>query len=56
VAERPADVKRTPRPKVERPAVELAERPASKPRASAPAKRRNQPTAEGQRPGFGRKR
>lgn len=56
--ERPAgaqDAPRKPRPKAERPALELAERP-SKSRTSAPAKRRNQPTAEGQRPGFGRKR
>ena len=55
VAERPRDVnkKRPSKPKQERPAVELAERPARKP-AGAPVKRRSQPAAEGQRPGFGR--
>ncbi|WP_252271371.1 23S rRNA pseudouridine(2605) synthase RluB [Pseudomonas subflava] len=51
VAERPADVnkKRTPRP-----ASELADRPARKPRPAAPSKR--PPSGDGQRPGFGRKR
>lgn len=55
VAERPRDVnkKRPSAPKPMRPGVELADRPARKP-AAAPTKRRSQPTAEGQRPGFGR--
>ncbi|SDH18120.1 23S rRNA pseudouridine2605 synthase [Pseudomonas benzenivorans] len=54
VAERPRDVnkKRPSAPKPMRPGVELADRPARKP--AAPTKRRSQPTAEGQRPGFGR--
>jgi len=47
--------KRPGKPAGERPPVELAERPARKPRP-APAKRRNPPASEGQRPGFGRKR
>ncbi|HSC85198.1 MAG TPA: 23S rRNA pseudouridine(2605) synthase RluB [Pseudomonas sp.] len=53
VAERPADVnkKRTPRP-----AVELADRPARKPRPAAPASGKRPPNGDGQRPGFGRKR
>jgi 23S rRNA pseudouridine2605 synthase len=37
-----------------RPAVELSERPARKPRPTAPGKR--PPAGDGQRPGFGRKR
>ncbi|MEK1904898.1 MAG: 23S rRNA pseudouridine(2605) synthase RluB [Pseudomonas sp.] len=51
VAERPSDVnkKRTPRPP-----VDLAERPARKPRPATPGKR--PPNGDGQRPGFGRKR
>ncbi|WP_373388731.1 23S rRNA pseudouridine(2605) synthase RluB [Pseudomonas alcaligenes] len=51
VAERPSEVnkKRAPRP-----AVELADRPARKPRPVAPGKR--PPSGDGQRPGFGRKR
>ncbi|MBH3341929.1 pseudouridine synthase [Pseudomonas mendocina] len=50
VAERPSDVKK----RQPRPAVELSERPARKPRPAAPGKR---PTSgDGQRPGFGRKR
>ena len=51
VAERPSEVnkKRAPRP-----AVELADRPARKPRPAAPGKR--PPSGDGQRPGFGRKR
>ncbi|MGL4315392.1 MAG: 23S rRNA pseudouridine(2605) synthase RluB [Pseudomonas sp.] len=51
VAERPSDVnkKRAPRP-----APELAERPARKPRPATPGKR--PPSGDGQRPGFGRKR
>ncbi|MDP3976621.1 MAG: pseudouridine synthase [Pseudomonas sp.] len=54
VAERPRDVnKKTPgKSKSVRPGVELSERPGRKP--AAPAKRRSQPTGEGQRPGFGR--
>ncbi|MBC9250043.1 23S rRNA pseudouridylate synthase B [Pseudomonas alcaligenes] len=52
VAERPADgKKRTPRP-----AVELADRPARKPRPAAPGGNKRPPSGEGQRPGFGRKR
>ncbi|MFI8747766.1 23S rRNA pseudouridine(2605) synthase RluB [Pseudomonas sp. NPDC077186] len=50
VAERPSDVKK----RQPRPAVELAERPARKPRPAAPSKR--PPAGDGQRPGFGRKR
>ena len=50
VAERPSDVKK----RQPRPAVELADRPARKPRPSAPGKR--PPAGDGQRPGFGRKR
>lgn len=50
VAERPSDVKK----RQPRPAVELADRPARKPRPAAPGKR--PPTGDGQRPGFGRKR
>ncbi|MDG9930857.1 MULTISPECIES: 23S rRNA pseudouridine(2605) synthase RluB [unclassified Pseudomonas] len=51
VAERPSEVnkKRAPRP-----AVELADRPARKPRPATPSKR--PPAGDGQRPGFGRKR
>ena len=51
VAERPADVnkKRTPRP-----ASEVADRPARKPRPATPGRR--PPAGDGQRPGFGRKR
>lgn len=51
VAERPSEMnkKRAPRP-----AVELADRPARKPRPAAPGKR--PPSGDGQRPGFGRKR
>ncbi|MBD9414747.1 23S rRNA pseudouridine(2605) synthase RluB [Pseudomonas sp. PDM16] len=51
VSERPAEVnkKRAPRP-----AVDLADRPARKPRPAAPSKR--PPSGDGQRPGFGRKR
>ncbi|MFV9657068.1 23S rRNA pseudouridine(2605) synthase RluB [Pseudomonas sp. NY15366] len=50
VAERPSDVKK----RQPRPAVELSERPARKPRPAAPGKR--PPSGDGQRPGFGRKR
>jgi 23S rRNA pseudouridine2605 synthase len=50
VAERPSDVKK----RQPRPAVELAERPARKPRPATPNKR--PPSGDGQRPGFGRKR
>jgi 23S rRNA pseudouridine2605 synthase len=50
VAERPSDVKK----RQPRPAVELSERPARKPRPAAPGKR--PPAGDGQRPGFGRKR
>jgi 23S rRNA pseudouridine2605 synthase len=50
VAERPSDVKK----RQPRPAVELAERPARKPRPATPSKR--PPSGDGQRPGFGRKR
>ncbi|MGG5873007.1 23S rRNA pseudouridine(2605) synthase RluB [Pseudomonas peli] len=55
VAERPRDVnkKRPAKPGVQRPGVELSERPSRKP-AGAPVKRRSQPSREGQRPGFGR--
>ncbi|HBX55981.1 23S rRNA pseudouridine(2605) synthase RluB [Pseudomonas sp. UBA2684] len=55
VAERPQDVnkKRPSKPRQERPGIELTERPSRKP-AGAPVKRRSQPAAEGQRPGFGR--
>ncbi|HEY1027267.1 MAG TPA: pseudouridine synthase [Pseudomonas sp.] len=50
VAERPSDVKK----RQPRPAVELADRPARKPRPESPGKR--PPAGDGQRPGFGRKR
>ena len=50
VAERPSDVKK----RQPRPAVELSERPARKPRPATPGKR--PPAGDGQRPGFGRKR
>jgi 23S rRNA pseudouridine2605 synthase len=50
VAERPSDVKK----RQPRPAVELSERPARKPRPAAPGKR--PPSGDGQRPGFDRKR
>ncbi|MGP0173510.1 23S rRNA pseudouridine(2605) synthase RluB [Pseudomonas sp. NCHU5208] len=50
VAERPNDVKK----RQPRPAVELADRPARKPRPSTPGKRPS--GGDGQRPGFGRKR
>ncbi|MCR1825847.1 pseudouridine synthase [Pseudomonas indoloxydans] len=50
VAERPSDVKK----RQPRPAVELSERPARKPRPVTPGKR--PPAGDGQRPGFGRKR
>lgn len=50
VAERPSDVKK----RQPRPAVELADRPARKPRPASPSKR--PPAGDGQRPGFGRKR
>ncbi|RRV29784.1 pseudouridine synthase [Pseudomonas sp. o96-267] len=50
VAERPSDVKR----RQPRPAVELSERPARKPRPATSGKR--PPAGDGQRPGFGRKR
>lgn len=50
VAERPNDVKK----RQPRPAVELADRPARKPRPATPNKR--PPAGDGQRPGFGRKR
>lgn len=50
VAERPNDVKK----RQPRPAVELADRPARKPRPASPSKR--PPAGDGQRPGFGRKR
>ncbi len=50
VAERPNDVKK----RQPRPSVELADRPARKPRPTAPGKR--PPSGDGQRPGFGRKR
>ncbi|ALN19737.1 23S rRNA pseudouridine(2605) synthase RluB [Ectopseudomonas mendocina] len=50
VAERPGDVKK----RQPRPAVELSERPARKPRPASPGKR--PPSGDGQRPGFGRKR
>lgn len=50
VAERPSDVKK----RQPRPPVELAERPARKPRPATPSKR--PPAGDGQRPGFGRKR
>ena len=50
VAERPNDVKK----RQPRPSVELADRPARKPRPAAPGKR--PPSGDGQRPGFGRKR
>ncbi|MGQ7957235.1 23S rRNA pseudouridine(2605) synthase RluB [Pseudomonas sp. SP16.1] len=50
VAERPSDVKK----RQPRPAVELADRPARKPRPATPNKR--PPAGDGQRPGFGRKR
>ena len=55
VAERPNDVnrKRPSKPGQTRSAPELSERPSRKP-AGAPVKRRSQPAAEGQRPGFGR--
>ncbi|WP_439858888.1 23S rRNA pseudouridine(2605) synthase RluB [Pseudomonas sp. MBLB4136] len=52
VAERPQDVNKK-RPSKPRPGVELVDRPGRKP-AGAPAKRRGQPSGEGQRPGFGR--
>ncbi|MCY1526914.1 pseudouridine synthase [compost metagenome] len=57
VAERPRDVnkKRPSKPKQARPDVDLTDRPARKP-AGAPVKRRSQPAAQGQRPGFGRGR
>ncbi len=51
VAERPQD---SGKKRPARQGVELAERPARKPRVPAPGKR--PPTGEGQRPGFGRKR
>ena len=50
VAERPSDVKK----RQPRPAVELSERPARKPRPATPGKR--PPAGDGQGPGFGRKR
>ena len=50
VAERPSDMKK----RQPRPAVELSERPARKPRPATPGKR--PPSGDGQRPGFGRKR
>ncbi|MDU9410491.1 pseudouridine synthase [Pseudomonas sp. zfem001] len=50
VAERPSDVKK----RQPRPAVELSERPARKPRPATPGKR--PPAGDGQRPGFGCKR
>jgi 23S rRNA pseudouridine2605 synthase len=54
VAERPRDVNKRPaKPGAQRPGVGLTDRPARKP-AGAPAKRRSQPTRDGQRPGFGR--
>ncbi|MDX1299464.1 MAG: pseudouridine synthase [Pseudomonas sp.] len=55
VAERPRDVnkKRPAKPGAQRPGVGLSDRPSGKP-AGAPAKRRSQPTRDGQRPGFGR--
>ncbi|WP_263145556.1 23S rRNA pseudouridine(2605) synthase RluB [Pseudomonas sp. RIT-PI-AD] len=62
LAERPRDVnKKRPSKPQERPPVELAERPARKPRTPAPGKPRavpskRPPAADGQRPGFGRKR
>jgi 23S rRNA pseudouridine2605 synthase len=55
VAERPSDMNKSRPAKPARPAVALGERPARKP-AGAPVKRRSQPGAEGQRPGFGRGR
>ena len=57
VADRPRDVnkKRPAKPQGERPAVELADRPARKPQR--PQHKRSGPAGgEGQRPGFGRKR
>lgn len=55
VAERPRDVnKKRPAKPQARPAVELAERPARKPRTPTASKR--PPAGDGQRPGFGRKR
>lgn len=55
VAERPRDVnkKRPAKPGAQRPGVGLSDRASGKP-AGAPAKRRSQPTRDGQRPGFGR--
>lgn len=50
VVERPSDVKK----RQPRPAVELADRPARKPRPVGADKRT--PAGDGQRPGFGRKR
>lgn len=50
VAERPGDTKK----RQPRPAVELADRPARKPRPAGTEKR--SPAGDGQRPGFGRKR
>jgi len=58
VAERPADVKRGQRPtkgRDERSSPNLTERPSRKPAATQPAKRRPQPSGDGQRPGFRRK-
>jgi 23S rRNA pseudouridine2605 synthase len=57
VADRPRDVnkKRPTKPQGERPAVELADRPARKPQRPQ-HKRSGPPRGEGQRPGFGRKR
>ena len=57
VADRPRDVnkKRPGKPQGERPAVELADRPARKPQRPQ-NKRSGPPAGDGQRPGFGRKR
>lgn len=56
IAERPSDVrgKRPAKPRDERSAPNLSERPSRKPAAPQPAKRRPQPAGEGQRPGFRR--
>lgn len=58
LAERPGDVKRGQRPakpRDERGAPNLTERPSRKPAASQPAKRRPQPSGDGARPGPRRK-
>ncbi|ELS30117.1 Ribosomal large subunit pseudouridine synthase B [Metapseudomonas furukawaii] len=47
--------KRPGKPQGERPAVELADRPARKPQRPQ-NKRSGPPAGDGQRPGFGRKR